>query len=109
MAQSDVVELIAVTYGEMDANGIRPRVETRRQVFAQARSAYASEFFGGGRNGLNPALVFEVFDGDYRGESILEYHGDRLAVYRTYQVPGTHRLELQTERKGGTNGTQNAR
>lgn len=104
MAQSDVITLIGITYGEPDPYGVRPRVETRREIRCKVSSASQSEYFGGGRNGLNPACKFEVFDGDYQGESVLEYHGQPLAIYRTYQVPGTHRLELHGERKGGTNG-----
>lgn len=104
MAQSDVIQLIAVTQGDPDANGVRPKAETARQIFCRATSASQAEFFGGGRNGLNPAFRFEVFDGDYQEETIVEYKGRRYAIYRTYLVPGTHRLELYVERKGGTNG-----
>lgn len=108
MAQSDVILLVDVGYGEPNEYGVRPQVETSRRVYCKVNSATQSEFFGGGRNGLNPAYRFEVFDADYRGEALVEYRGERYAVYRTYLHAGTHRLELHTERKGGTNGAKDA-
>lgn len=104
MAQSDVIQLIQIVEGEKDANGVSPKTDVARQVFCQVKSVKQSEFFGAGRNGLNPAYCFEVFDGDYQNETIVEYKGRRYAIYRTYLIPGTQRLELYTERKGGTNG-----
>jgi hypothetical protein len=62
-----------------------------------------SEFYEGGRNGLNPEYRFTVFFADYEDETIIEYKGKRYAVYRTY-LARNDRLELYVERKGGTNG-----
>jgi hypothetical protein len=62
-----------------------------------------SEFYEGGRNGLNPEYRFTVFFADYEDETIIEYKGKRYSVYRTY-LPRNDRLELYVERKGGTNG-----
>lgn len=105
MALSDVISLVAVTASERDANGVPIETESSRQIYCKVTSVSQSEFFGGGRNGLNPELKFQVFSGDYRDEPIVVFKGRRYAVYRTYLVPGTDRLELYTERKGGTNGT----
>ena len=108
MALSDVILLVAVNASERDANGVPIETEASRQVYCKVTSVSQSEFFAGGRNGLNPEFKFQVFAGDYKDEPIVVYKGRRYAVYRTYLVPGTDRLELYTERKGGTNAPQNA-
>lgn len=102
MDRSNVINLIATTY-ERDARGVMQATETARQVFCNVTSVTASEFFEGGRSGLNPEYRFTVFYADYNGEAVVEYHGKRYGVYRTYQA-GTDTLELYAERKGGTNG-----
>lgn len=107
MALSDVILLVAVSASERDANGVPIETETSRQIYCKVTSVSRSEFFAGGRNGLNPEYRFEVFAGDYEGEPIVVYKNRRYAVYRTYLVPGTDRLELYTERKGGTNAPKN--
>lgn len=107
MALSDVIHLVAVSVSK-DRYGVNLESETLRQVFCKVKSVSQSEFFGGGRNGLKPELKFEVFAGDYRDEPIVLYRGSRYAVYRSYLVPGTDRLELYTERKGGTNGPKDS-
>ena len=73
-----------------------------REIYAEKDSVTQTEFFEGGRNGLNPEYKFTVFFADYQGERIVEYNGQRYAVYRTYQ-PRTDRLELYVQREGGTN------
>lgn len=108
MALSDVILLVSVTASERDPNGVPIEVETNRQIYCKVTSVSQSEFFGGGRNGLKPELKFQIFAGDYQDEPVVVYKGRRYAVYRTYLVPGTDRLELYTERKGGTNGQKNS-
>lgn len=78
-----------------------------RRVFCSVSSVTASEFFEGGRNGLNPEYRFEIFFGDYAGEQLLRYKGDTYAIYRTYRAKNDV-LELYAERKGGTNGKGDA-
>ena len=103
MDRSDVINLIGIEWRN-DDNGVPRPVQTEsRTVMCQADSVSRNEFFEGGRNGLNPELVFRVFFADYRQESELEYKGDRYAVYRTYRGSGDL-IELYAERKGGTNG-----
>lgn len=101
MPQSTVIDLINVTTAQ-DSNGVWRESESARRVFAKIDSVSASEFFEGGRNGLNPSLRFLVFSGDYNGEQIVEHDGLRFAVYRTYQRED--QTEIYVERKGGTNG-----
>ena len=108
----DVIYFVSETF-ENNEYGVPVAVETKRQVFAKVRSITRAEFFGGGRNGLNPELRFDVFKGDYEGESIIEYNGKRYGVYRVYDPytadsqssgAGTDYIELYVERKGGLNG-----
>lgn len=102
MDRSTNITLIAETITQ-DELLIEHTIETEREVFAQVESVTSSEFFEGGRNGLNPEYRFTVFFGDYQGERIVEYQGLRYAVYRTYQERNDN-LELYCERQGGTNG-----
>lgn len=103
MDRSDVIELIPVTYSK-DANGIQHATEGEpRKVMCQVDSVTRNEFFEAGRNGLNPEFVFRVFFGDYEGERLVEYHGKRYSIYRTYHGRNDM-MELYAERKGGTNG-----
>ena len=102
MDRSNVIELIPTVWRE-DENGIQKSTEGQpRQVMCQVRSVTRSEFFEGGRNGLNPELVFVMFSGDYNDETLLAYNGRRYAIYRTY-IGRNDRIELYAERKGGTN------
>ena len=101
MDRSDVIYLVAVTYTQ-DDYGVPQANETKRKVFCDVQSVTASEFFQGGRSGLNPEYRFTVFGPDYQDETIVEYGGKRYGIYRTYKAR-TDLLELYAERKGGTN------
>ncbi len=116
----DVVKLIPTTQQKDSTGVLRTTEGTPREVFCHVRSVSRSEFYKAGRNGLNPAMIFVVFAGDYNEEELVEYRGKRYAIYRTYQVPdsgsglqksgmrsqydyGPDYLELYAERKGGSN------
>ena len=120
----DDVVLLIPTETYQDARGVqRTRELEPRQVFCHVRSIGSSEFHKAGRNGLNPAMIFVVFAGDYNEEELVEYRGKRYAIYRTYHVPdggsglqksgmrskydyGSDYMELYAQRKGGTNGSK---
>ena len=102
MDRSEVLTLIAIRKTQ-DEYGVWRKSETSRDIFCNVSSVTGSEFFDGGRNGLNPELRFVVFFADYEGERIVEFKGNRYAVYRTYHAR-TDALELYCERQGGTNG-----
>lgn len=103
MDRSDVIKLIPITYAK-DANGIQRATEGEpREVMCQVDSVSRNEFFEGGRNGLNPELVFKVFFADYEDERVVEYQNKRYSIYRTY-LGRNDMMELYAERKGGTNG-----
>ena len=101
MDRSETMKLIAEAKTQ-DEYGVWRTEETERTVFCNVSSVTQSEFFDGGRNGLNPELRFVMFFGDYQGERTIEFKGKRYAVYRTYHAR-TDELELYTERQGGVN------
>lgn len=104
MDRSDIIDLINQTMAKNEY-GVWSPEETKRTVFVKVDSVTASEFFDGGRNGLNPEYRFTMFGGDYQGEKVVEYNGERFAVYRTYKAKNDM-IELYVERKGGTNGKE---
>ena len=102
MDRSDVIDLINQRV-EKNEYGVWTKTDSSRTVFCKVDSVTASEFFDGGRNGLNPEYRFTMFSGDYQGERVVEYNGERFGVYRTYKAKNDM-IELYCERKGGTNG-----
>lgn len=97
-----VLTLIGATWAQ-DDRGVRRETSSSRQILCRIDSVTRSEFFEGGRNGLNPEYRFTLFFGDYEGETVCQYEGKQYGIYRTYRVPGTDYMELYAERKGGTN------
>lgn len=83
-----------------DNLGIWQDNETERKVFAEVTSVSQSEWFEGGRNGLNPQLRFRVFRYDYNGEKVLKYENTYYTIYRTY-VGRDELIDLYTEFKKG--------
>ena len=101
MDRSDVINLCEVNKTQ-DDYGQWIETVTKKQVYCQVDSITQSEFFEGGRNGLNPSYKFVVFFGDYNNEPIVEYKDEIYAVYRTY-LRRDDMIEIYVERKGGTN------
>lgn len=99
MDRSDVLTLIATTY-QADEYGVQKATETRRNVFCNVSSVTRTEWFDGGRNGLNPELRFTMFFYDYAGEELCEFNGVRYSVYRTYRAQDDS-IELYVERRQG--------
>jgi SPP1 family predicted phage head-tail adaptor len=99
----DVLSLISYVY-EKNAYGVSVPVESSKEILCKVNSITRVEFFQAGRTGLNPSFMFTVFAGDYAGETVIEYAGQRYAVYRTYKIPGEDYMELYVQREGGTNG-----
>lgn len=100
----DDVLILYQTTKTQDETGVWRTSETEVEVFCKVHSITRTEFFEAGRNGLNPAYQFTVFQGDYSGEVKCGYRGQNYAIYRTYIIPGTDYIELYAERQGGTNG-----
>lgn len=83
----------------VDDYGNEVSTETQRQVFCEVNSITQTEFYAAANTELNPEYRFDVFFGDYNGEDVIEYQGNRYAIYRTYRTGDT--LELYCERKIG--------
>lgn len=106
MDRSTPIKLIAESYAA-DSYGVLQKTRTKRDVYADVRSVTASEWFEGGRSGLNPEYRFTLFAPDYQGEKVLEYNGTQYGVYRTYQAR-TDIIELYTQLKKGDQYTEPA-
>lgn len=102
-----VIDLVSTTYVK-DQYGVEQSTDKLREVYCEIGSITRAEYASAGRNGLNPSYVFSVFVGDYQGERTVRYGGDTYAVYRTYRRTDSDYIELYVERKGGTNGSQDA-
>lgn len=100
MDRSNVIYLIQRQYTQNEY-GILTPVEVRKKVYCQVDSVTSAEWFEGGRNGLNPEYRFTMFKGDYSGEEIAEYNGNRYSIYRTY-IGRNETIELYTEKNKGT-------
>ena len=100
MDRSEIITLISETY-TMDSIGQQISTETERDIYCNARSVTRNEWEAGGQMGLNPQLQVRVFAPDYQGEKIVEFHGKRYSVYRTYQA-SNEIIELYLENQVGT-------
>ena len=99
MDRSTPIKLVSESYAP-DSYGVLQRTRTKREVYANVQSVSASEWFEGGRNGLNPELRFTMFAPDYQGEKVVEYNNVQYAIYRTYQARNDT-IELYTQLKKG--------
>lgn len=99
MDRSTPIYLITETWTR-DAYGINQKTETERKVYADIKSVNMSEWFEGGRNGLNPELKMTMFVGDYQGEKIVKFNSIRYTIYRTY-FGRNDTIELYVERREG--------
>lgn len=104
MDRSDVCTLLSVSRAQ-DEFGVWRETITERLVFCSVNSVTRSEFFEGGRNGLNPEFRITMFFGDYAGETLLKYKGKTYTIYRTF-MGRNDELELYVERQGGSNGKE---
>ena len=101
MDRSDVITLITETY-EKNKYGVSVPVTSSQDVFCQVDSVTRSEFYEGGRNGLNPEFRFTMFAPDYNGQKTVTYKGRAYGIYRTF-LGRDDTIELYAERKGGVN------
>lgn len=99
MDRSTPIYLVASVYSQSE-EGVIYEQHTERMVYANVTSVTGSEWFEGGRAGLNPELRFRVFAPDYNNEEILKYNGKYYAIYRTYMARNDI-LELYCERRKG--------
>lgn len=96
-----VIKLIAETITS-DVIGNQIVTEKEREVFATAKPINQNEFFSARTAGINPACKMLVFFGDYEGEELMEWNGQKYNIYRTYQREDDL-IELYAERHLGQN------
>lgn len=96
------VDLVAVVTEKDDLNQIVEKTRTTSTVFAEISSVSQTEFFNGGRLGLQPSLKAVIYDFEYNDEPIVGWNGKLYSVYRTFYVNGADRVELYLEERGGT-------
>ena len=99
MDRSSVIYLVSNNKTQNEL-GIWVDSLTERKVFAEVSSVGQSEWFEGGRNGLNPEYRFRMFAYDYNGESLVKYNGVIYSIYRTY-VDRNELIELYAEKREG--------
>lgn len=99
MNRSSVAYLVAESYTQ-NSYGVYERTMTKRKVFVNVTSVTGTEWFEGGRNGLNPQYRFTMFQWDYLGEKIIEYNNVQYSVYRTFNK-SFDEIELYTELRKG--------
>ena len=63
-------------------------------------SVTSSEWFEGGRNGLNPEYRFRLFRYDYNDEETVIYNDTYYSIYRSY-VGKDEIIDLYAEKKKG--------
>lgn len=109
MLDANVCFLIAETFTS-DAILQQIPARTYRKAYCYVRSITRAEWSEASRNGLNPALVLEMFRYDYTGEELVNVGGveiggvvtggETYAIYRTYISSGDT-IELYLEKRQG--------
>ena len=75
---------------------IAPVTETKSMRFCSVRSVGYNEFYAAKSAGIEPTIVFRMEDySDYDGQKIVEFHGTRYRVVRTYT--NSQMIELTCE------------
>jgi len=92
MVRDDVLTLIGEDPTE---HGVFETVyEPRTQVFCKVQSVSRTEYWRALSNGIEPSFAFTLSEYvDYHGEKIVEYHGKRYRVIRTYVTDNSIELE----------------
>jgi len=88
------ISLIPQTFTEGPRKQRIPKDGEPRGVFANIDSIGQSEFFQASASGFTPAGKATMWQFEYHGETVMELEGERYAIYRTYKVPGTNKVEI---------------
>ena len=96
------IDLITIVTEKDALNQVVEKTRTDATVFAEISSVSQTEFFNGGRLGLQPSLKATIYDFEYGNQTIVKYNAKLYSVYRVYFVQGTDKVELYLEERGGT-------
>lgn len=97
---NSAVMLIKRTYVN-DEYGIQRETTENKTVFCNVESISSAEFFNASQTGLKPEYRFTLYAFEYSGESLVQYNGERLNVYRVYRRSKDF-VELYTTKDAGT-------
>ena len=98
--RSEQVTLLSIRTRTKDAIGQEFVTEKATTIFCGVQSVTAKEFFEAGEQGIRPEYKLTVYAWEYKGEQAVIFRGQRLVVYRTYQV-GKDLLELYVAQREG--------
>ena len=96
------IELIEVVTEKDELNQIVEKERVKNTTMALISSVSQTEFFSGGRLGLQPSIKAIVYDFEYSNEPIVKWNNKLYSVYRTFYINGSDKLELYLEERGGT-------
>lgn len=96
----DVILLIRKEF-EKNEIGEHIAAEKSREVWATISSVSRQEWSSAGRDRLKPWLMVKTPAINYDGEEIVEVHGVRYAVYRTYHDADSDEMELYLAKRVG--------
>lgn len=96
------IDLIEIVTEKDELNQVVEKTRTTKTVYAEIGSVSQTEFFSGGRIGLQPSLKAIIYDFEYSDEPIAKVNGKLYSIYRTYYTNGTDKVELYLEERGGT-------
>ena len=87
-----------------DDYGNEVKTTTDREVFAQQRGVYESEFYNASQVGLHPSKTFRISNTeDYQGEKVLEHEGKLYTVVRVDWDGNRDTVNLVCEERAGFN------
>lgn len=70
-------------------------------VFCEVESITQSEFGAAGQKDIKPSYKFVVWAFEYNNQTELEYNGQRLTIYRTFERQQEEKIELYAEKRVG--------
>jgi SPP1 family predicted phage head-tail adaptor len=97
--QDSTLKLISYTQTK-DKYGMPVKVESKTEIFCRVTSVSGSEFNAASQNGIKPQWKFIIRSREYSGEKVVEFEGQKFAIYRTYQS-SLDDLELYVEEREG--------
>lgn len=99
----DSIKLIARELTGKDSRMKPIYSEKSSEVLCISEPISRSEYFSAGQIGIDPESMVVVNPAEYSGEKIVEYHGKRMSIYRTYER-SENELELYLQMSLGLNG-----
>ena len=97
---NELIFLIAVEYTQNENGDTVESEVSRREVFAEVKSARQSEFHSAAAHGRRAEFQLDVWEFEYGGEKYAAVRGKRFEIYRSHTRPDGI-CELYTSEKAG--------